>query len=176
MGNPFNDVLGILKLDENSINNAAQGSFGNPMIVLAVVSVIYGLGSLLWMPGSFILSIIGTFIGLFIGSFIGVGLIWIFAKIFGGQGAYMAQYKPSTDVMILYVLSLIPFIGGLVYGIWSIIADVKIVMVVHKLSTGKAIAAVLLPVVLVTVIVVILLIVAAAAFFSILDPSTMLPA
>jgi len=160
----LNDAWGVLTLKERSVKNAAKGGFGQPMLIFTVVAIIYALAALLWMPGRFFSVLIGTFIGLFIASFIWFGIIWLFAKMFGGKGAFMDQYKPMSDALLVDVLSLVPFIGGLVAGIWHIVASITIVKTVHKLSSGKAVAAVLIPVAIILVIGIILAIAAATLF------------
>lgn len=162
--NALNDAWGVLTLKEKSVKDAAKGGFGRPMLIFTTISVIYALAALLWLPGGFFKVLISTFIGLFIASFIWFGIVWLFAKMFGGKGAFMDQYKPMSDALLVDVLSLIPFIGGLVAGIWHIVASITVVKTIHKLSSGKAVAAVLIPVAIIIVIGIILAIIAATLF------------
>jgi hypothetical protein len=87
------------------------------------------------------------------GFFLGQGIIYGLAKAFGGQGTFMAQ----TYTTLLYqvpigigvaLLSLIPFVGyfSSVASIYGYILETFQLMAVHRLSTGKAIAVVLIPI------------------------------
>lgn len=87
------------------------------------------------------------------GFFLGQGIVYLLAKAFGGQGTFLAQiyttllYQvPITIVTIL--LGLIPFVGsvGSLAGIYAYVLETFQMMAVHRLSTGKAIAVVLIPV------------------------------
>lgn len=84
------------------------------------------------------------------GFFLGQGIIYLLAKAFGGQGSFMVQayttllYQvPITLVGAL--LSLIPFVGAAA-GIYSYVLEAFQLMAVHRLSTGKAIAVVVIPI------------------------------
>lgn len=93
--------------------------------------------------------------------FIGVGIQFLLAKAFNGQGTFLAQsyattlyqlplnaalsfialplvFIPSVAVLIIDLLSLAVFIYSIVLNIFSLMA-------VHRLSGGKATAAVLIP-------------------------------
>src|SRR6266704_2638485 len=85
--------------------------------------------------------------------FIGVGIYYLIARVFGGQGTFLAQ---SYSTLLFYiplsiadlVLGLIPFLGslvGLAASIYQIVLSVFMVMAVHRLSGGKATFVILLP-------------------------------
>ncbi len=87
-----------------------------------------------------------------VGFFIGVGVIYLFAKMFGGEGSFLQQAYTtllfSVPIgIITSLLGLIPIVGtiGGLLGIYSIVLNIFSVMAVHRLSGGKATAAVLLP-------------------------------
>lgn len=87
------------------------------------------------------------------GFFLGQGITYLLAKAFGGQGSFMVQaytallFQAPIGIAIS-LLSLIPFVGYFanVAGIYSYILETFQVMAVHRLSTGKAVAVVLIPV------------------------------
>lgn len=114
---------------------AAQGQLVNNFTAPSVGS---GIASIITVP---------------IGFFIGVGILWLFAKMFGGTGGFLSHsyafslfYLPLAAVAA--VIGIIPFLGGLVglaISIYSIFLAVFAVSAVHRLTTGKSVAVVLLP-------------------------------
>jgi len=86
--------------------------------------------------------------------FIGMGIYYGLAKAFGGQGRFMTQCYTFLLFgvplgIVASVLSLIPIAGsfiGIAIGIYEIVLDVFAIMAVHRLSGGKATAAVLIPI------------------------------
>lgn len=95
----------------------------------------------------------GSIIIIPIAFFIGVGIVYLFAKMFGGQGSFLQQAYTTLLFtvpigIITGLLGLIPIVGtiGVLLGIYEVVLNVFSVMAVHRLSGGKATAAVLLPV------------------------------
>ncbi len=96
---------------------------------------------------------IGNIIVVPIAFFIGVGILFLFAKLFGGTGTFLQQAYafalfevPIRGVSAL--LSLVPYIGaplGGLLGIYGIVLAVFAVSASQRLSTGKSVAVVLLP-------------------------------
>jgi hypothetical protein len=95
-----------------------------------------------------------------VGFFIGVGVQFLLAKAFSGQGTFLTQsyttllYQVPIYVIssLLSLLGVIPAAGGfiiglvgLVLGIYSIVLNVYQIMATHRLSGGKATAVVLIP-------------------------------
>lgn len=88
-----------------------------------------------------------------IGFFILVGIQWLLAKAFQGEGSFLQQ----SYTTLLYrvplgiagaILGLIPFLGGFIggaLGIYGIVLNVYSIMAVHRMSGGKATAVVLIP-------------------------------
>ena len=118
---------------------------------------------------------LGSIIGVPIGFFIGVGILWLSAKLFGGTGSFLTH---SYAFMLFYVpleainavVGIVPFLGGLValaVSIYSIVLAVFAVSATHHLSTGRSVAAVLLPAAIVAVLGCILIFAAAAFFVSV---------
>lgn len=109
-----------------------------------------------------------------IGFFVGSGIYWLIAKAFGGTGTFKTQayayslwYVPVEIVSL--VLSVIPFLGGLIsfaLSIYGIVLAVFSIMASHRLSGGKATAVILLPVAIALVLACGIYIVVLIAIFS----------
>ncbi len=90
-----------------------------------------------------------------LGFFIIVGVQYLLAKAFQGQGTFLEQSYTrllfDTPLGILrYVLGIIPILGGLIglaLSIYGIVLNVYSIMAVHRLSGGKATAVVLIPII-----------------------------
>ncbi len=87
--------------------------------------------------------------------FITVGIYYLIAKAFGGQGTFLAQSYSSTLfyvplTIISSVIGLIPFLGslaGIAVFIYEIVLGVYMMMAVHRLTGGKATLVVLFPII-----------------------------
>lgn len=103
---------------------------------------------------TFIGTLFSTIIGAVIGFFIGAAIYWVFAKLLGGDGSYEEQtYLMSTYtaplLIINGVLSLIPFIGPFIaifVSIYQLVLSYFAIKVSHRLTSGRAVMVVLLPV------------------------------
>jgi len=101
--------------------------------------------------------LIGTIIGFYLGN----GITFLCARLFGGTGDYNTQtYLVSLFAVPIGIVSgalaIIPCVGliaALGVSIYAIVLNVRAVKVSHNLTTGKAVAAVFLPVVVVFVLV-----------------------
>jgi hypothetical protein len=88
--------------------------------------------------------------------YIGNGLYYLAAVLLGGKGAFGTQaYLVSLFFVPLGIVSLlaslIPCLGGLLslaVGIYTIILSVRVMKVVHSLTTGRAVVSVLWPIIL----------------------------
>jgi hypothetical protein len=94
----------------------------------------------------------GGIIGVPLGFFLWMGLVYLLAKAFNGQGTFLTQsYSTLLFQVPLGILSgilgLIPFFGllGFAVFIYGIVLQVYALMAVHRLSGGKATAVVFLP-------------------------------
>lgn len=152
-------VLGYLAIliSPNQFSTAGSSTL-NPGMVQAI-SLSAGFGLILIVPIFF---------------FIGVGIYYLVAKAFGGQGTFLAQSYTTllygVPIGILSsVLRLIPILGSLAavaLGIYGIVLQVFAIMAVHRLSGGKATAVVLIPVAIAFVLVCVLVIIIIAAVAS----------
>lgn len=95
-----------------------------------------------------------------LGFFISVGVQYLLAKAFQGQGTFLTQSYTRTlfDVPLgigRYVLGIIPYLGGLLglaLSIYGIVLNVYSIIAVHRLSGGKAALVVLLPIIVLYVV------------------------
>lgn len=166
--------LEIIKLNEKVMGDVAkdQKATGMAVLFIAIAGVAMAIGTFMWM------GIIFYPIAVLIGSFIGVGILHLFAKLFGGKGAFMDLYRVFGIGYILSWISVIPVVGPMISGIaglWMIVVSIIAVRKVHSLSTGKAVAVVLIPVVIAIVLGVILAAAMAALFFAAIGGAGGLP-
>ena len=115
-----------------------------------------------------------AFISVPITFFILVGIQYLLAKAFKGEGNFLTQGYTTLlfevpIYIISYLLGLIPILGGiagfalLIYG-W--VLNVFAIMAVHRLSGGKAAAVVFIPIAVLLLLVFLCVIVLAAVFYA----------
>ena len=98
-----------------------------------------------------------SFISVPLAFFILVGIQYLLAKAFQGQGTFLAQGYTTLlfqvpIYIVSYILGFIPILGGiagLALLIYSWVLNVFAIMAVHRLSGGKASAVVFIPIVVV---------------------------
>ena len=159
-------ILGFIRA---AIGLAASSSFSsssgfNPNAILAL-SVGGSTFSIISIPVSF---------------FILVGIQYLLAKAFQGQGRFLTQGYATllyqTPIYIIsFIIGLIPIFGGLIGAvlyIYSIVLNVFAIMAVHRLSGGKATAVVLIPIVVLFLLLFLCVIAVAALFFAATRNST----
>ena len=115
-------------------------------------------------PGAiFALSVSGStfsFISVPLAFFILVGIQYLLAKAFQGQGRFLTQGYATLLFQVpiyiaSYILGFIPILGGLAglaLLIYSWVLNVFAIMAVHRLSGGKASAVVFIPIVVVALL------------------------
>ncbi len=142
------------------------------LLALALVGTIVGLirvaiglaGSNLlsstggFNPGAFqALTVSGStfsFISVPVSFFILVGIQYLLARAFQGQGNFLTQSYTTLLFQVpiyiaSYILGIIPFLGafaGFALYIYGIVLNVYAIMAVHRLSGGKATGVVLIPI------------------------------
>ena len=87
--------------------------------------------------------------------FLLMGIVYLLAKAFGGQGTFVEQCNSSLYIqaplgIFSKLLALIPVVGRIlnsVLSLYGIVLQVFVIMAVHRLSRGKAIATILIPLV-----------------------------
>src|SRR6266700_5245135 len=86
--------------------------------------------------------------------FIVVGIQYLLAKAFNGQGNFLTQgytyllFEVPISI-VSYLLGFIPILGGIAgfaLAIYGIVLNVFAIMAVHRLSGGKAVGVVLIPI------------------------------
>lgn len=95
----------------------------------------------------------GTFLGVVVGFFIFQGISYGLAKMFKGQGTFMAQcytallFQVPLGILgaLIGFIPLLGVIGSFAASIYSVVLQAFSIMAVHRLSGGKATAVVLLP-------------------------------
>jgi hypothetical protein len=125
-------LLGVLV---NRLYPPATGSFSLQLITLAS-----SIGLIFVVPVLF---------------FLLMGIVYLLARAFGGQGTFLQQCHSSLQIQVPLgimskILALIPVVGRILNSILSLYGigvQVVVIMAVHRLSRGKAIAVLLIPVV-----------------------------
>ena len=87
--------------------------------------------------------------------FLLMGIVYWLAKYFGGQGTFLEQCNTSLYIqaplgILSKLLALIPGVGKIlnsVLSLYGIVIQVVVIIAAHRLSRGKAIATILLPLV-----------------------------
>jgi hypothetical protein len=85
--------------------------------------------------------------------FLLMGTIYLLAKAFGGKGTFLEQCNTSLYIQAPLgisskLLALIPIVGRVlnsVLSLYGIVLQVFVIMAVHRLSRGKAIATIAIP-------------------------------
>ena len=91
------------------------------------------------------LFVLGVPLSVVISVYVGGGIAHLFAKMFGGQGTYAATCRNWGFCTGPGALGIVPGLGALVAAFWTIVLEVYAVKHAHRLSGGKAAAAVLVP-------------------------------
>jgi len=95
-----------------------------------------------------------SFIAVPVSFFIVMGIQYLLAKAFQGQGNFLTQsytyllFEVPISI-VSYLLGFIPFLGGIAgfaLAIYGIVLNVFAIMAVHRLSGGKAVGVVLIPI------------------------------
>jgi hypothetical protein len=142
----FNLALGIIGLKREAIREAAAADdLTLGAVVFVGISGIAGAAGIFDIFGIFYYPIVQLACFALL-----TGVLWFIARLFGGTGTYLAQFRAQGLTWILFWISIIPFGIGAVLSVvtfvWWLVVDVVITEEVHGLSRGKSIAAVLLPV------------------------------
>ena len=107
-------------------------------------SAMFGLGIAgVWAFGYILFVPVIVIVGMFIGS----GILHLCLMIVGGA---KKPFETTFRVVCFssgstYLLSMIPFCGGMIAGVWNIVLECIGLARAHEIDTGKAVLAVLLP-------------------------------
>lgn len=122
---------------------------------------------------------IGAAIGILLGLFIGAAILHLFVLIVGAARTSASGFEGTFRVVAYSstasIAQVIPFVGGLIALVWWIVIAIKGVQRMHRTTTGKAAAAVLLPMVAVAICVFIVMIAVVGLLFAVghRPPSTL---
>ncbi len=167
-------VLGLIRaaLSSSVTSAVLSGSGLSSANLQSFSSIIYATSF-----GSVFLSIITVPLTFFIG----VGIQFLLAKAFKGEGTFLTQsYTTLLYQVPLYIvtsllsfLGFIPIVGGIIIFlvslasfIYSVILNVYQIMAVHRLSGGKATWVVLIPYIVLFVLLLLCVVVASALFLT----------
>ncbi len=149
------DGIEIVKLNKKVIIKVSKdaNAIGVGIGIVALSGVALAIGSL--DPFSvFILPISAIVV-----SFIGIGIFHLLATLFGGTGNFIDFYKAASHGYVIHWISAIPIIGPILNffaSLWMLVMYVVIIENVYKLTRGKAIVVVLIPIIILMIIGIIL--------------------
>jgi hypothetical protein len=171
----FSQGIRLVKLERDAAEAVASddGAFGWAVLFFAIGGLLGGLGgSLTSMGFGFFMVLAGPVLHV-LGSFVWVGILYLFARMFGGTGDFKGYYSALGIGSLPAWAQVVPFIGWIV-SFWTIPVAVIVTERVHKLSTARALFVVLMPIVLATLFVLAsIAIVGTAAFLSLMHMSHM---
>ena len=146
---------------------ACHSPFSNAPVMYATLSVWLGQSWLILLYGAVGIGMAvagkdtAAGIGLAVGAVIGLtlmapvsalmqmyvtgGITHLFARMFGGKGSYQQSARALGFAIGPYAIGIIPYLGGMVAYVMSIVQQVYAMKHAHGLTGGKAAAVVLLP-------------------------------
>lgn len=135
------------------------------IVVVGIASLISGLSAIFTSARfSFFGWIIGAALAATVGLAVGAGILWLVSRLFGASGSFESLFRSLGFAAAPSALGIIPFIGGLVGGIWSLILAIRAVKETQSVSDGAAVAIVLIPAAVVFVIGLVVALIAGLAF------------
>lgn len=159
-------VTRIVKLQPDAYTEvSADETATAPAFVVAVLaSLLGGIGTAFTNADFGIGSaIIGAIVFAPLGLLLVTGIFHLLAKMFGGSAEYMGLLRPLGHGYAPAALGIIPFVG-LLGSIWVLACSVIAVREVEGLSTGKAVAVVLIPAAILFLIALVLIAAVVALF------------
>lgn len=170
----FSTAWGMLTLKDAKAKEAAQSPFVNVLVIFAVAALASAIGARIMpsmgigsmgMSNNILIMLIIGFVWAIIGMFVWTSISYMFIKIFGGSVGYIGLYKALGHASLAGVLAIIPALG-IIGLIWNIIASIIGIRSIAGLSTGKAVATVVLSIVVLLVFAVIIGVIVAMTFLS----------
>ena len=150
------------------IGNDPQGTT-QAIIVTAAAALIGGLGTLFGGRfGNWILMPLYAVVGLAIGG----GILFLLSRVFKGQGTYIQLFRGLGFATAPQALGLIPIIGGIVGGIWSLILAIRAVKETQQVSDGAAVGIVLIPAAIIGLIIFVLVVLLSIAIIGVASSSS----
>lgn len=121
------------------------GDYGNPAVFAIICLFINAVGSVIANAGTGGISgLIATAIGSIIFLFFSAFVLWVMTLIFGGKGGYETSFRILAYSSAVAVFTWIPLVGFFAW-LYQVYLQVIGVKEAHEMSTGSAVAAVLLP-------------------------------
>ena len=143
---------------------ADESHMGTTAAIVAVIGFLAGLLNGIFNSSTGIFGgILGGIVGAFIGWAIGTGIFYGLAKMFGGEGDFQGLMRGNAYAAIPSALGGIPILGFLI-ALWGVYLFVLNVRENMALTTGKAVAVVLIPLAIVLLLVLLLAVFLVAAF------------
>ncbi len=151
-------VTRALKGDATVFSEVAadESHMGTTAVIVAIIGFVGGLLNGIFNDQSIIGGAIGGIVGAFIAWAVGTGIFYGLAKMFGGEGDFQGLMRGNAYAAIPSALGGIPILGFLI-GLWSLYLYILNVRENMSLTTGKAVAVVLIPVAIVILLVIFLL-------------------
>ena len=124
----FERIKGVFKLDVKTFEEIEHDSNATSQaaIIVAIVAFLSAIGSGLvaqYSQSSFLGSFITTLIWTFVGWFLWAVVSWfVGTKFFGGQATIDEMLRVIGFSYSPQFLAIIPCVGGVIGGIWSLIA------------------------------------------------------
>ncbi len=115
------------------------------VIVLIIASVL----GYIWGLGPFVVVMV---IAAPLAWLVYTAVLFVIAKLFGGKATYTGYLKVLGYAEAPMALGIIPVLGGLVGGIWSLILAIYATRDAHEISMGKAKSDVMIPAVIAVVL------------------------
>lgn len=162
----FSKGIEIVKLNRDAADEVAaqEDAFGMAMLFFAIGGLAAGLGSVMVSLGFGFFMLIFFPVMHVVGSFIWTGILFLLARLFGGTGTFKAHYSALGIGSLPGWAQIVPVLGGIV-ALWNIPVSVIVTERIHKISTGKAVAVVLIPMVFIIILALIAVVMIGMAAF-----------
>ena len=156
-------VKGFLLAPAQTFKKEAKSSFSDAFVyflkIAVVFAVLFGVvagfavsffpSSSAFNPVIFLTSAVTIYIFSIVGALLSGLWIHLWAYIFGARKGIEQTFKAVFyGFTPLALFSWIPFIG-IIFGIWSVILEIIGLKTLHGMSTGRAVAALVVPLVIV---------------------------
>jgi hypothetical protein len=129
---------------------------------------VFGFQSMGMLFFEMIVSLVLTVFFLPVGWFIGTGILHLIAKALGGKSSFKGYMYATAYTRVPAVLAFIPFLGGLIGGLWSLACLVVATRETQEFSTGKAVLTIAIPMMVSMVLAIIAALIMVYAFH--IDP------
>ena len=147
----FKRIERVVKLDKSVFKEIRddKNALGQALVVLLVAAILGSIWSIISTLGVFLVIIV---IAAPIGWVIWTGILHIIAKLFGGKATYTGYLKVMGYAEAPMALGVIPIVGSMVGGLWSLVLAVYATKDAQEISMGKAIAVIMIPVAIVVIL------------------------